>query len=141
MTVIHLYNFYRDIYAKRLLKKDMKEMKARAMTILCNLKKIFSSSFFIVMMHLTMHLAEKVVLRGPVFCRWMYPIEKNIQILKSYVKNMNRSERSIVEGYLDQECMDFCIIYLNKLETRCNQPMRYEDDQYEPIEAVFESIL
>ena len=78
MTVIRLCNFYRDIYAKRLLKKDVKKMKARVVTILCDLEKIFPSSFFMVMMHLIVHLAEEVALGGPVFCRWMYPTEKNI---------------------------------------------------------------
>ena len=42
MTVIRLYNFYRDICAKRLLKKDVKKMKARVVTILCDVEKIFS---------------------------------------------------------------------------------------------------
>ena len=72
MTVIHLCNFYRDICAKRLHKKDMKKMKTRTVTVLCDLEKIFPSSFFIVMMYLTMHLTGEVALRGPVFCRWMY---------------------------------------------------------------------
>ena len=103
MAIIHLCNFYRDIYAKRLLKKDVKKMKTRAVTILYDLEKIFSPSFFIVMMHLTMHLTGEVTLGDPVFCQWMYPIERNIQTLKSYVRNMNRPEGSIAEGYLDQE--------------------------------------
>lgn len=140
MVVIRLCNFYRDICAKRLLKKDVKEMKARAVTILCDLEKIFPPSFFTVMMHLTVHLAGEVALGGPVFCRWMYPTERNIQTLKSYVRNMNRPEGSIAERYLGQECMDFCTMYLNKLETRRNRPMRNQDDQYEPIEPAFESI-
>ena len=69
MVVIHFCNFYRDICMKRLLKKDVKKMKARAVTILYDLEKIFLLSFFIVMMHLTMHLAEKVTFGGSIFCR------------------------------------------------------------------------
>ena len=82
----------------------------------------------------------KVALRGPVFYRWMYPTKRNIQTLKSYVRNMNRPEGSIAEGYLGQECMNFYIIYLNKLEIHRNWPMRNQDDQYKPIDPVFESI-
>ena len=55
MVVIHLYNFYRIICAKRLLKKDIKKMKAMVAIILCDLEKIFSPSFFIIMMHLTIY--------------------------------------------------------------------------------------
>lgn len=69
MAVIHLCNFYRDICAKRILKKDVKEMKARAVIILCDLEKIFPPACFTVMMHLTIHLAGEVALGGPVFCR------------------------------------------------------------------------
>ena len=90
MAFIHLCNFYRDICTKKLFKKDMKKIKARVVTILCDLEKIFSPSFFIVMMHLTMHLTREVTLGGLVFYRWMYSMERNIQMLKSYVKNMNR---------------------------------------------------
>ena len=78
IAVIHLCNFYRDIYVKRLLKKDVKEMKARVVIILYDLIKIFLLSFFTVMMHLTVYLAGEVALRGSVFYRWMYPIESNI---------------------------------------------------------------
>ena len=107
MAVIHLCNFYKDICVQRLLKKDTQKMKARAVVILCDLKKIFSPSFFTVMIYLTVHLMEKVALGGSVFCRWMYPTKRNIQMLKSYVRNMNRLEESIAEGYLDQKCMNF----------------------------------
>ena len=48
MVVTHLYNFYRNIYAKRLPKKDVKKMKARVVIILYDLKKIFLPSFFTV---------------------------------------------------------------------------------------------
>ena len=62
------------------------------------------------MMYLAMHLVEKVALEGLVFCRWMYPIERNIQILKSYIRNMNHPEGSIAKGYLSQECIDFSAV-------------------------------
>ena len=80
------------------------------------------------MMYLIVHLTEKITLGGSVFCRWMYPIERNIQILKSYVRNMNHPEKSIAEGYVGQECMDFYIMYLNKLEIHRNRPMRNQND-------------
>ena len=64
MAVICLCNFHRDICVKRLLKKDIKKMKAMMVTVLCDLKKIFLSSFFTVLMHLTMHFAKKLHLEA-----------------------------------------------------------------------------
>ena len=54
-------------------------------------------------MHLTMHLTGEVAFEGLVFYQWMYPIERSIQTLKFYVRNMNHLEESIAEDYLDQE--------------------------------------
>ena len=68
MVVLRLYNFYRNIYAKRLPKKDVKKMKARAVIILYDLEKIFLPSFFTVMMQLTVYLVGGVALGGLVFC-------------------------------------------------------------------------
>ncbi|XP_042459548.1 uncharacterized protein LOC122043134 [Zingiber officinale] len=60
--------------------------------------KIFPPSFFDIMVHLTIHLATEVQLAGPVHYRWMYPIERYLGTLKSYVRNRSRPEGSIAEG-------------------------------------------
>ena len=64
MVVICLCNFYRDICVKRLVKKDVKKMKVRMVIILCDIEKIFSPSFFTVMMYLSMHLVGELTLGG-----------------------------------------------------------------------------
>ncbi|CAN6455265.1 unnamed protein product [Victoria cruziana] len=81
------------------------------------------------MVHLTIHLAEEALLGGPVQYRWMYPIERYLGKLKSYVRNKCHPEGSIAEGYLAEECMSFCSQYLNEVETRCNRAPRNEDGQ------------
>ena len=43
---------------------------------LCELEKIFSPSFFTVMVHLAIHLAVEATIGGPVHYHWMYPIER-----------------------------------------------------------------
>lgn len=48
--------------------------------------------------------------------------------LKSYVRNRSRPEGSIAEGYLAEECLTFCSLYLaDYVETRFNQPTRNDD--------------
>ena len=44
----------------------------------------------------------------------MYPIERYMKVLKSYVKNYKRSEGSIVENYIADESVEFCFEYLAK---------------------------
>ena len=139
-VVIQLCNFYRSICARKFNAQDLSSMEERAINILCELEKVFPPSFFTVMVHLTVHLAREVILGGPVFCRWMYPTERYMFTLKSYVRNRSHPEGSIAEGYLAQECMDFCSSYLDNSDTRTNRPMRNQDDQQQPIEPTFPSL-
>lgn len=79
----------------------------------CKLEMIFPPSFFDVMLHLPIHLAQEAITGGPVQYRWMYPIERFLRRLKSFVKNKARPEGSIAEAYILQECVNFCSMYLN----------------------------
>lgn len=42
--------------------------------------------------------------------------------LKGYVCNKARPERSIAKGYINNECLKFCLKYLKDIETRFNRP-------------------
>ena len=68
------------------------------------------------MVHLIIHLVREVRICGPVFLRWMYPIERYMKILKGYVKNQYRPEASIVERYITEEAIEFCTNYLSQVE-------------------------
>ncbi|XP_020080552.1 uncharacterized protein LOC109704196 isoform X2 [Ananas comosus] len=73
---------------------------------------IFPPRFFTVMVHLVIHLASEARIAGPVHYRWMYPIERYLSTLKSFVRNRAHPEGSIAEAYLAQECMTFCSRYI-----------------------------
>ncbi|XP_041025300.1 uncharacterized protein LOC121265679 [Juglans microcarpa x Juglans regia] len=51
----------------------------------------------------------------------MYPFEKYIGKFKWYVKNKARPEGSIVEAYIHIECLTFCSMYLQDIETKFTQ--------------------
>ncbi|KAK7293883.1 hypothetical protein RJT34_16760 [Clitoria ternatea] len=75
-----------------------------------------------------MHLAYEARIAGPVHYRWMYPIERFLLKLKSYLRNRSRPEASIAEGYLADECLTFCSRYLkDDVQTKFNRPMRNLD--------------
>lgn len=40
------------------------------------LERFFPPSFFDVMVHLPIHLAQEALIGGPVHFRWMYPFER-----------------------------------------------------------------
>ncbi|XP_020254001.1 uncharacterized protein LOC109831072 [Asparagus officinalis] len=58
----------------------------------------------------------------------MYPIERYLLTLKNYIRNRNRPEGSIMEGYLLEEVTTFCSHYLDEdIETKLNRPVVIHD--------------
>jgi hypothetical protein len=80
-ALIELSNFFRILCSKVNSKNDLQRLQDRISLTLCHLEKIFPPSFFDIMEHLPIHLAEEALLAGPVQYRWMYPIERYIWLL------------------------------------------------------------
>ena len=79
------------------------------------------------MVHLVLHLPEEALCGGPVYMRWMYPFERYMKKLKCYVRNKARPEGCIAEGYVAEEALTFCSMYLQDVQTKLNHPERKED--------------
>ena len=52
----------------------------------------------------------------PVYLRSMYPFERFMGILKHYVRNRAHPEGSIVEGYVTEEVIEFCLDYMDRID-------------------------
>jgi len=55
---------------------DLDKFQNRIVLTLCHLEILLPPSFITMMVNLTCHLVEEVKLGGPVYYRWMYPIER-----------------------------------------------------------------
>ncbi|KAK7349692.1 hypothetical protein VNO77_07266 [Canavalia gladiata] len=121
-------SFFRKLCDKVLSVAALEQLQNDIVITLCHMEMLFPPSFFTVMVHLTAHLAEEAKLGGPVHYRWMYPIERYLGLLKSYVRNKARPEGSMAEGYLMKEILIFCSRYLDNIETRWNRSRRVDDD-------------
>lgn len=129
-ALIELSLFFTLLCAKVLNVDDLKQLESQIPITLCKLEKVFPPSFFDVMMHLPIHLANEAIMGGPVQFRWMYPIEQYMYKLKSYIRNRAHPEASIAEGYVAEECMNRCSRYMQSIETRFNRLDRnYENSQ------------
>ncbi|KAG5547799.1 hypothetical protein RHGRI_013476 [Rhododendron griersonianum] len=126
-TLFELGSFFQDLCSRKLKRCEIEKLEERIVHILCKLEKIFPPAFFDVMVHLAVHLPREIVLGGPVHFRWMYPIERFLGKLKRFVSNRARPEGSIVEAYIVKECITFCSMYLDGVETVHNRPERNED--------------
>ncbi|XP_060213431.1 uncharacterized protein LOC132640717 isoform X2 [Lycium barbarum] len=122
-----LSSFFRQLCSKVLNPMDLDNLQNQITLTLCHLEMIFPPSFFTVMVHLVVHLVDEVRHGGPVHYRWMYPIERFLGHLKSFVRNMAQPEGSIAEGYLVDEILTFCSRYFEDVKTRMNRPRRVDD--------------
>nr|XP_027120595.1 uncharacterized protein LOC113737586 [Coffea arabica] len=112
--LIRLSRYFRQLCSKAICPQDVVRLESEIAIILYDLEKCFPPTFFDAMMHLVVHLATEVKLGGPVYYRWMYPVE--------------RPEGSIAQGYLAEECINFCSLYLaDYVETKFNRPSRNEE--------------
>ncbi|XP_071735244.1 uncharacterized protein [Rutidosis leptorrhynchoides] len=59
--------------------------------------------------------------------------------LKSYVRNKAQPEGSIAEGYIKEECLNFCSRYFEGVETRFNRPPRNDDNILGKEKYIFNS--
>ncbi|KAM3398130.1 hypothetical protein P3S68_001644 [Capsicum galapagoense] len=88
---------------------------------------IFPLAFFDVMVHLAVHLPREAMYGEPVQYHWMYKIERFLCKLKRYVRNKERLEGSIEEGYIIDKCLTFCSMYLDDIKTIFNSEDRNDD--------------
>ena len=58
----------------------------------------------------------------------MYPFERYMKILKGYVRNRIRPEGCIIESYIVEETMEFCLDYLSGVSSVGACPSRIETE-------------
>ncbi|XP_077248875.1 uncharacterized protein LOC143888370 [Tasmannia lanceolata] len=133
--LIEICNFFKELCPKVLNVGAL--LKLQDALTLCHMEKIFPPASFDIMVHLPIHLADEAMSAGPVQYRWMYPIERYLLTLKSYVRNRSRPEGSIAEGYLAEECLTFCSRYLEGVESKLNRPVRNDEDGHVEMEEGF----
>ncbi|XP_058776944.1 uncharacterized protein LOC131651292 [Vicia villosa] len=114
-TITRLCLFFNAICCKSIDPLKLEDLENEAAVILCQLEMFFPPSFFDIMVHLIVHLVREIRLYGPIFLRWMYPIERYMKILKGYTKKPRRPEASIIERYIAEEAIEFCSNYLSEV--------------------------
>ncbi|XP_051151924.1 uncharacterized protein LOC127265929 [Andrographis paniculata] len=139
LVLIELCNFFNSMCSAHNTVRELERIQERISLTLCHLEKLFPPSFFDVMEHLPIHLAEEAMVAGPVQYRWMYPIERYLGTLKRYVRNRAQPEGSIARGYLMEECVTFCSRYLGDIETKENRAARGEEDGTQHGKGLFGS--
>jgi hypothetical protein len=75
-VLIKLSSYFKVLCSKVIKVEEFESLDAEIALILCELERIFPPSFFVLMIHLSIHLSYEARIAGPVHYRWMYPIER-----------------------------------------------------------------
>jgi hypothetical protein len=74
--------------------------------IMCQLKMCFPLTFFNMMEHYMIHIAEQIFVLDPMYLHHMYPYEGYMPIMNGCVHNRAQPERSMIEGYTTEEVLE-----------------------------------
>ena len=112
LAVNRICNYFNRLCQRVLDPEKLLALELEIVETMCQMERFFPPTLFDIMFHLPLHLAREARLGGPVHFRWMYPFERYMKTLKSYVKNFARPEACMAEGYLAGECVSFCLEFL-----------------------------
>ncbi|CAA7045956.1 unnamed protein product [Microthlaspi erraticum] len=135
-VVKRICNFFSRLCQRVIDPEKLVALETEVIETLCQLERFFPPSLFDIMFHLPAHLARETRLGGPVHFRWMYPFERYMKTLKSYVKNYARPEACMADGYMAGECLAFCLEFLKTYVQGWENTNRNED--LEPNEEILE---
>ncbi|VVA35887.1 PREDICTED: transposon CACTA [Prunus dulcis] len=137
--LLELSSFFQNLSTKVGTAIYFHSLPKSVAVLFCELEKLLPPIFFVIMLHLLIHLPDEAAIVGLVHYRWMYPIEWFLYTLKKYVRNKSRLEGSIVEGYIVEECLSFCALYLGDGTVhKRNKPGRNVDAQGSDMREGFE---
>ncbi|XP_074278478.1 uncharacterized protein LOC141602067 [Silene latifolia] len=116
-AIIRLCYFFNAIFSKVVDSDTLNSLQRDVITTMCQLEMFFPPSFFDIMQHLIVHLVREIKICGPVFLRNMYPFERYMKPLAGYVRNQNRPEGCMIQGYVAEEALDFANDYMSDVES------------------------
>ena len=80
--------------------------------IVCMFEKEIPSSFMDLQVHLLIHLKDEVELVGVVSCRRMFLLERYMKKLKGFVRQREKLEGSVAEGYISYDSFYYASEYI-----------------------------
>ena len=84
--------------------------------IVCMFEKELPASFMDLQVHLLIHLVYEVELVGVVSYRWMFFLERYMKKLKGFVRQREKPEGSMAEGYISYESFYYVSEYIKKID-------------------------
>jgi hypothetical protein len=112
MVITRMCHFFNAISKKVIAVVELDEIHKEMRVTMYQLEMCFPPSFFDMMEHYMIHLANQIFVLGPTNMHHMYPYECHMVVMKGYVRNHAHPEGSMIEGYTTEEVIECCIDYM-----------------------------
>jgi hypothetical protein len=122
ILITRLCYFFNTVLQKVIGRKELDTLKAYMIETMCMLEMCFPPSFSDMQEHLMIHLVDQILTLGPLYLHSMFPYERLLAVLKSYVRNRAHPEGCIMEGFTTKEVVECCADYV-KDEKRIGLPI------------------
>ncbi|XP_026447209.1 uncharacterized protein LOC113347755 [Papaver somniferum] len=109
VSLLRISTFFRILCAKVINREHLIRAKDSLVEAIYVLEKHFPPSFFVISIHLIVHLADEALICGLVRFRWMYPFERMMKGFKRLVRNRRYIEGCIARGYITRESSLYCM--------------------------------
>jgi hypothetical protein len=111
LLITRLCYFFNTVSQMVIGHKELNDLRAYMIETMCILEMCFSP-FFDMHQHLMIYVMDQILTLGPLYLHIMFPYERYLAVLKSYMWNRAHPEGSIMEGYTTEEVVDCCIDYV-----------------------------
>jgi hypothetical protein len=112
VIIIRLCYFFNTVSQKVIDRKELNDVRAYMIEIMCMFEMCFPPSFFDMQQHLMIHLVDQIHTLVSLYLHSMFPYERYLVVLKSYVRNRAHPEGSIIKGYTTEEVIECCVDYI-----------------------------
>jgi hypothetical protein len=117
LALVKLCAFLNAISQKAIDPRNLVKLQNDVVECLVSFELAFPPSFFDIMTHLLVHLVKEITILGPVFLHNMWPFERFMSVLKKYVLNRAHPEGSITKGYVTEEVTEFCVDFVDSIDS------------------------
>jgi hypothetical protein len=117
LALIKLCAFFNAISQKAIDSRNLVKLQNDVVQCLVSFELAFPPSFFDIMTHLLVHLVKEITILGPVYLHNMWPFERFMSVIKKYVLNRARPEGSIAKGYVTEEVIEFCVDFVDSIDS------------------------
>nr|GEV90879.1 hypothetical protein [Tanacetum cinerariifolium] len=135
---LKLHDYHMLMQENEISLQELDKLQLELVVTLCLLEKFFPSSFFDILIHLTVHLTKEVKLCRPICFHWMYPFKRCMKVIKGHVRNRNRPEGCITEETIAEEIIEFFSEYHKNMKTIGIPPDKHvtnENEDGNPLSA------